>query len=298
MRRIFYFNITYGCNSNCIFCYSHNTRHNSMPHNEITVEAFIDYIEKNHISSYDRVIINGGEPLLHTRIQELLECLKIYGCEILIYTNGRLLSEINLSKLNSNFRFIVPVHGYEELHDSITGVKGSYLETINGMHRFKENTDCLLDLKVILNNGMIKSDDALNRTLESLNDIYFNNAVHLTKMADTIISSKNNCSSISNDTACCYMEKIFNYFLDRSCQIKLFDTCVKNFLWLKNYDLIEMKDNISVYFKDCNQERQILLEKPRLDCMSTCENKEYCISAVSEYTVLEFNNNKLYENLE
>lgn len=227
-----------------------------------------------------------------------MERLKNYRCEILIYTNGRLLSEINLSKLYSNFRFIVPVHGYEELHDSITGAKGSYLETINGMKRFKENTDCLLDLKVILNSGMIKSDDTLNKTLESLNDIYFNNSVHLTKMADTIISIKNNCSSISNDTACCYMEKIFDHFVDRRCPIKLFDTCVKDFLWLKNYDLIKMKDKISVYFKDYNQERQIFLGKPKLDCMSTCENKEYCISAVSEYTVLEFNNNKLYESLE
>ncbi len=298
MRRIFYFNITYGCNSNCIFCYSHNTWHNSMPHKEISLEVFIDYLEGNHISAEDRVILNGGEPLLHARIIEFLEYLKRYRCETLIYTNGRLLSEIDLSKLDFNFRFIVPIHGYSELHDSITGVKGSYLETINGMFRFKEKNDCLLDLKVILNNGMIKNDDTLNRTLESLNNIYFNNAVHLTKMADTIISSKHNCSSISNNTADYYMKILFEYFVDRGCRIKLFDTCIKSFSWLKNYELMKFQDKITVYFKDYNQERQIFPNRLKLGCMNTCKNKKYCISAVSEYTVLEFNDNKLYENLE
>ena len=61
---------------------------------------------------------------------------------------------------------------------------------------------------------------------------------------------------------------------------------------------MKMQDNVAVYFKDRDQERKILLNKPKLNCMDICKNKKYCISAVSEYKVLEFNDNKLYENLE
>ena len=298
MKRIFYFNITYGCNSNCIFCYSHNTWHNSVPHNEMTIEAFLEYLEENSVDEKDRVIINGGEPLLHTRIMELLVSIKKYGCEVLIYTNGRLLDEIDLSILNSKYRFVIPVHGYQDLHDSITGVKGSYAETINGMNHFKSDISCKLDLKVILNNGMIKSNDAFQKTLSSFNQAYFNNAVHLTSMADTIISVKNNCESINNEIASTYMELLFNYFMHRGCRIKVFDTCIKSFTWLHDYEILKMQDNLEVYFKDCNQGRKLVLEKPDIDCMISCNNREYCMSAVGEYTVLEFYDNKLLESLE
>ena len=91
MKNIFYFNITYGCNSNCIFCYSHNTCHNNTSHNEMTADVFKKYIEERNVSEHDRIIINGGEPLLHTQIEEILHLLNSYNCEVLIYTNGRLL---------------------------------------------------------------------------------------------------------------------------------------------------------------------------------------------------------------
>lgn len=298
IKRIFYFNITYGCNSNCIFCYSHNTHHNSISSNEISIQDFSKYLENKNISSKDRIIINGGEPLLHTNIIELLNYIKNYKCEKLIYTNGRLLSKIDLSTLDSSFRFIVPIHGYQKLHDSITQVDGSYKQTIEGLSNFKKNTNCKSDIKIILNKGMIQNKESFKKTLNSFDNIYFNNAVHLTKMADTIVSKKNNCKSLNNNEICYNMNKMFEYFLKRKCPIKLFDTCIKNFDWLNNYNFEKISENLEVYFKDFNQERQICLGKSNLKCTNTCDKKDYCISAVNQYKVLEFYKDKLYENLE
>ena len=47
-----------------------------------------------------------------------------------------------------------------------------------------------LDVKVILNPQMIKSQNEFDRTLKELDSMPFNNAIHITKMADTIISRK------------------------------------------------------------------------------------------------------------
>lgn len=99
MKRIFYFNITYGCNSKCIYCYSHNTQHISKTFNEMSANDFFEYLAEFKIGHDDRVIINGGEPFLHSEIDSILRGLLIYDCEVLIYTNGRLLHEFSFDYL-------------------------------------------------------------------------------------------------------------------------------------------------------------------------------------------------------
>ena len=95
---IHYFNITYTCNSNCIFCYSHNTIHSGNVHKEISYIDFTDYLTRKKVCSHDRVIINGGEPFLHTQIIDILKFLEGIKCEVLIYTNGRLLTKYDFLK--------------------------------------------------------------------------------------------------------------------------------------------------------------------------------------------------------
>ena len=91
---IFYFNITYTCNSNCVFCYSHNTIHSGRIFNEISTENFIDYLRSNNIKRTDRVIINGGEPFLHSDIINLLKSLLCIECEVLVVLNLTLLQVV------------------------------------------------------------------------------------------------------------------------------------------------------------------------------------------------------------
>lgn len=299
-KRIFYFNITYGCNNNCVFCYSHNTRHDSKIYNELTLDRFKEYLNENAISSEDRVILNGGEPLMYSELKDMFSILKEIGCETVTFTNGRLLNAIDLYALNEKFRFVVPIHGDEEIHDKITKVKGSYKETLLSMKTFdKSDVKCKLDLKIILNQEMIESKETFDRVLESLGNIYFNDSVHITKMADTIISEKNNCVSMNdNDTVSYYTNLLFNYFSKKQCNVKLFDTCIKDIDMSGSGNVDILPYSLDVTGKDYAHEEVIETYRNLGECASDCEKASYCLSSVFDYKVLEFSKDKFYENME
>ena len=281
---IHYFNITYTCNSNCIFCYSHNTIHSGKVYKEISYTEFTDYLIRNKICSHDRVIINGGEPFLHSQIIDILKFLVDIKCEILIYTNGRLLTKYDFSFLNEKFRFVIPFHGYKELHDKITRVKGSYDEMYNGVEHLRK-FNCKVDMTIILNYEMVTDSDIFAKSLQSLETFNFNNALHITKMADTKVSKRNQCKSITNEYSSLYTAKTFYYFKDKIPCIKIFDTCILDIYITDYHDEIEP---FNVWFKDTTKESSVELIHNNIACISRCKYFQECTSAVGEYTVLEY----------
>ena len=298
-KRVFYFNINYGCNNHCTFCYSHNTKFDLKAHKEIPLNIFEEYLIHNAVSSGDRVILNGGEPLLYSNINEMLDILKATGCETVIFTNGRLLSTINKYNINSKFRFVVPIHGFESLHDKITRTKGSYAETVRSMKELTDSSNgCLIDLKIILNRGIMESDKSFAKTLEAFDKISFNNAVHITKMADTNISKKNGCISLSNNMVSRHTLMLLDHYYKTKYAVKIFDTCIKAIEWLQLCSVEKFRYSIEVIGKDFAKEEEIKLFRDPHDCCKGCANMEFCLSSVTEFKVLEFFNGKIYENLE
>lgn len=296
MKRIFYFNITYTCNSNCVFCYSHNTIHSGRLYNEIELKQFVKYLRKYKVGINDRVVINGGEPFLHSNIIEILKSLKDFCCETLIYTNGRLLYRYNLDFLDKNYRFIIPIHGYRELHDTITRSLGSHADMVKSFYYIK-TLNCLIDVKVIINNFMANSNIEMGKTLKFLDSLPINHAIHITKMADTIVSQKNHCSSITQEQAARCTCKIFEHIKNKEFKIKLFDTCVKDIAFETRFCDSECSE-VKVYFKDNANEWEFECYTPRQECRDSCMQAELCISAVGNYNVLEYHNGKLYKGLE
>lgn len=295
-KRIFYTNITYGCNSSCVFCYSHNTKHTKDTYNEISKDSLVEYWDRMYVSSNDRIIINGGEPLLHTEFSEIITAAYRYGCEILIYTNGRLLSYLDVSKLDKCCRFVVPIHGHEELHDKITRVSGSYHEMIEGINHVSKSK-ALVDLKVIINNQMAVNHNDFVKTVDALLRLPAVNAVQITKMADTIVSQSNKCPSVTPEMSASCTKELFELFKDK-CTVKLFDTCIREIADDTVLDVSELNQSIKVFFKDAQHEFNVDLEKPYLCCMDTCVYKDICQSAVGEYTVLEVNKGSFSVGLE
>lgn len=298
MSRIFYFNITYGCNNDCVFCYSHNTTHTSSTFKEISFDEFSSYLLRLNLKKKDRVILNGGEPLLHSQLLDFLKFTDNVGCETLIYTNGRLLSKLYHHNFKNRFRVIVPIHGNEEIHDKIAGVKGSYSSTIQALKNISENSSFYVDIKLIINNYIISDDLVYEKFEESLSQISFNNCVHITKMADTAISKRNNIKSVDDLQASKYTKKLFDYYQMKNCKIKLFDTCIYDILEYYNPSINVHEDDIEVYFKDFSQERKVILNEIKEGNCSFCKYKKYCRSAVNEYKVLEYGNGSFYYGLE
>lgn len=298
MKRIFYFNVTYTCNNKCIFCYSHNTRYNQA-HWNIDLLTFKKYLDENGLSSNDRVIINGGEPFLHAYLIEMLCYLQEVNCEVLIYTNGRRISNMKLPELNNRFRFVIPIHGDKITHDKITRIPGSYEETLLGMKHILKTTKCLLDMKVIVNNEMLlKTEKEWYQMEETLKKVPFNNDIQITKMAATIVAKRNGCPSINNNAAAKYTKMLYDCFCDENNTIKIYDTCVKDIPGLLSLPLRKYQDDIIVWFKDCNQKRQIKLGERYMPCRNDCRYEKYCISAVHEYKALCIKNDIVEEDLE
>lgn len=291
--KIFYFNVTYTCNSNCVFCYSHNTIHSGRIFNEISPEDFIEYLNSKNVQRTDRVIINGGEPFLHSKIITILKSLLCIECEVLIYTNARELRNFDFGFMTQRYRFVVPVHGDKTLHDSITRCKGSFdamADSLNYLSSFA----CKVDIKVIINPVMASSQINFDNTIQAIEKLKFNNAVHITKMADTIVSKENGVPSVSNELASKYTKLLFEHFKNKHIIIKLFDTCVKDIDAL-NFENIDIP--FKVYFKDAKYSRDFQFYTPKTDCRNDCSHKDSCQSAVGNYTVLEYNG-KFYKGIE
>lgn len=296
-KRIFYFNINYACNNRCVFCYSHNTKHTETPHNELSFSEFEKYIKVKNISLKDRIVLNGGEPLLHSEIDKYLDFLSNTSYEVVIFSNGRLARNLNSKYLTSNIRFVIPIHGCEEIHDYITGIKGSYNDTLSSMQYLTENNNCLVDMKIILNEKNIENQESFFKSLETWNSINFNNAVHLTMMADTKISIANGCASLDKTLVSKYTDKLLKNFISKHI-VKIYGTCIKGIKCVLNNEVKKYEYDLEFNYKDFSAEKVVELKEPDFSCDSECIYRKHCKSEVTEYKVLEFDNNIIYESVE
>ena len=288
MKRIFYFNVNYVCNSNCVFCYSHNTRHTGKSYRDLSLDNMVTYLEKQRLLASDRIIINGGEPLLHPDVVKIFFALKDFNCEVLVYTNGRLLENIPDNIVNNKFRFIIPWHGDEHTHDGITRVNGSYRETMCGIKHIL-NSMAFVEIKIIVNSSML-SKEGLESSLLALKQLPLDSihAIHLTKVAETLMSKKNNYQTVDYADVALPTKTFFDYCVQHVQLIKIFDTCVSK-IPLPHSSLPKLSKNYAVYFNDWQHNWQIMTKDRHPNCSKKCPHKSYCLSAVNNYTALEYN---------
>ena len=78
-----------------------------------------------------RVLITGGEPLLHRSFKEINQMLPEFFIRKILFTNGLLLNNKILSDLNVN-EIQISIDGLEEAHDSIRG-KGTFRLSIEAI---------------------------------------------------------------------------------------------------------------------------------------------------------------------
>lgn len=295
VNKVYYININYLCDNKCIFCYSHNT--NNLKNSNFSLKRLEELFKKYKISSNDRVILNGGEPLLHKEIDGILNFLHKKCVEILIFTNGRNIRKLNPKYLNNKIRFIVPIHGSRDIHNYITGDKKSFDETMDSLNwLFYNNFNCLVDMKIILNEKTIEKE-GFEKSLEIWKKIPFNNAIHITKMMETKVSKINNCKKLDDKKIKKYNLKLFNEFKELK-KIKFYSTCIYEVLNLKNYEIIENQFQVKLLYVDYQSEKYIKLKKNTKECERKCEYSTFCFSETEQYNVLEIFQNKILKNME
>lgn len=130
--------ITNKCNLNCIHCYNES----DVPCNSVmTLEEFQKVIDLLVDMAVPKIQIIGGEPFLDRKIlKNMLDYVVGKFEYIEIFTNGTLIPESWLEYLLKNdIHIALSVYSYnEDMHDKVTGVKGSFLHTNQIIERLKE----------------------------------------------------------------------------------------------------------------------------------------------------------------
>jgi MoaA/NifB/PqqE/SkfB family radical SAM enzyme len=127
--------INNSCNNNCVHC-EVSDRLNKKPISKKEIAAQFEEIKK---SGKKNIIITGGEPTINTEnlFYALKKAQEFKIQNISLSTNGRMFAYKDFVKdvINSNVNQVsVSINGpTPDIHDSITGIKGSFLQSYKGI---------------------------------------------------------------------------------------------------------------------------------------------------------------------
>ncbi len=152
--------ITSACNLRCRHCYlgEHNDR-------ELPPAAIQSILKEFERMQGLRVLITGGEPLLHSRFKEINEMLPDFLVRKVLFTNGLLLRKdlIGLLKVDE---IQVSVDGLEEAHDRLRG-SGTFKKVMASMQLA---IDAGFDVSVstMVHRGNLADFDAMERMFKDM----------------------------------------------------------------------------------------------------------------------------------
>lgn len=120
--------ITSACNLTCKHCYIGDE-----PRKELSTEQIRTVLTEFEELQGLRVLITGGEPLLHRSFSEINEMLPDFSVRKALFTNGMLLKKELLKTLKVD-EIQVSIDGLERAHDSLrgTGTFRRALEAVKG----------------------------------------------------------------------------------------------------------------------------------------------------------------------
>ncbi len=151
--------ITSRCNLNCAHCFSNSEDHGV---HELSVEEIESILDQLETLGVLELRINGGEPLLHPRINEILMTLKQRRLRKVILTNGTQLDEekARLLKESETTPTISVDDSSAEGHDLFRGVEGSFQRTIEALkllqkHGVEYGINCCLHKRNLSNHRKI-----------------------------------------------------------------------------------------------------------------------------------------------
>jgi len=125
--------LTFKCQNNCVHCYAggpHETE-------ELSTEQWERVIDKVYEIGVFILTFTGGEPTLRDDLPELLQYTQSKGIVTGLVTNGRKLKDVEyvkaLEKVGLDFVQVTLESHKAAIHDKMTGTKGSWKETVQGI---------------------------------------------------------------------------------------------------------------------------------------------------------------------
>ncbi len=100
--------ITNRCNLNCKHC-----RWGSKGNTDLDDEVLINFVRSLLPFGLRRVVLSGGEPMLHPKFEEIINSIYEFGTEIVVLTNGMFLKNLSPEVLKKITRIQVSMEGVE-----------------------------------------------------------------------------------------------------------------------------------------------------------------------------------------
>ena len=125
--------VTFNCQNDCVHCYAGG------PHktDELTTEQWKTVIDRLHGIGIFTLTFTGGEPTLREDLPDLLQYAQNKGMVTGLVTNGRRLRDKGyvetLEKAGLDFVQVTLESHKPDVHDLMTGAKGSWKETVEGI---------------------------------------------------------------------------------------------------------------------------------------------------------------------
>lgn len=144
--------LTYRCQNDCGHCYNETKEKD-----ELSVDQWKAVIDRLWAVGVPHVVFTGGEPTLYKGIEELIAKSEEHGQVTGMITNGRSLREpgylSKLVKLGLDHVQITVLSHDQKVHDKLSGCKGAWQETIEGLKAAVAE-----DLYVSTNTTIMKSN--------------------------------------------------------------------------------------------------------------------------------------------
>lgn len=174
-----YFALGYACNHHCIFCPC-GKKEDRRSYTPIPTEIVADYIQQVCANKdIKSITLSGGEPTMQSNFIEILDLLAETRLYVNVLTNSDYLSKESIFKQvvehanPKQVRFTTALHSiYPQIHDKITGVKGSFERSVNTLQRLG-SYGYLINIKHIIHRDSYKD---LTLYLQKMIDIFpYNN---------------------------------------------------------------------------------------------------------------------------
>lgn len=135
----FWAELTGKCNLLCKHCYADANPYNDME--ELSTDEWKDLLSQGFSQGATSVQFIGGEPLLRKDLLLLVSHANSLGYKkIEIFTNGTLITNRFLDQLAHipGICFAISLYSdQEQVHDAVTGIKGSWSKTVHGIEQIK-----------------------------------------------------------------------------------------------------------------------------------------------------------------
>jgi len=155
------FQITDRCNLRCRHCYIGNGLHQDLP-----LEKIFKVLKEFEEIQGLRLLLSGGEPLLHPHFWKINEILREYPYRSILLSNGTLITKETSKKLRVH-EVQISLDGTKKGHESIRG-EGTFEKTLQAIDNLQE-ANIRVSIATMIHRRNLKEFDKLASLIQSKN---------------------------------------------------------------------------------------------------------------------------------